>query len=306
MSNYNVDILTAVCNGENFLEKQLDSVLSQNYDNFRIIICDDNSADNSRQIIENFKKRSPDKIKVIFNEKNMGAKENFFKLLSLSTAEYIMFCDQDDIWDNNKIRLTLDHMKKHENGRPTLVHTDMSVIDENGATLAPSFTKMQKIDVTKTALNELLVQNTVTGCTMMINRKLADIVKYPVCPTLHDWWIALTACLFGQIFFLPEQTMQYRRHSHNIRGAKNMSSLGYILSRAADKTDAVNMLKLGYIQSAELAKLYAPFLSDSQSEILNAYGKCVDENKLKRLMTIKKYGIWKQGIVRKVGQILFL
>lgn len=301
-----LDILMAVYNGSKFLEEQLDSVLGQSCGEFRLIICDDCSDDGSRGIIEKYAALHPDKITVIYNSKNIGAKESFFKLLSASDADHIMFCDQDDIWQKDKVRLTAECMRASENGLPTLVHTDLSVIDENGDEISPSMLKMQKIDANRTDLNELLVQNIVTGCTAMINRPLAALVKKPACPTLHDWWLALTACLFGQIVFLPETTIRYRRHSKNIRGAKNMADPAYILSRMLDPADAKAMLKLGYIQAAELAAAYGDALPAEQAEMLFAYGKCTELGKADRILTARKYKIWKQGAVRRIGQLLYM
>ncbi len=301
-----VDILLAVYNGGKFLKKQLDSIFAQTYRDFLLIVCDDGSTDDSRQLLEEYQKRFVGQMQVIYNDKNLGAKNNFFKLLSLSKAEYIMFCDQDDIWDKNKVEKTLDFFRKNEDSGVLLVHTDMRVIDENDVQTAESFNKLQSIDPYQNSLNKLLVQNTVTGCTVMINRALADIVLQPRCDTLHDWWLAVTAAAFGKIAYLPEATMGYRRHSQNVRGARDMSSPKYILSRAADKSDAAAMLGLGYEQSAEFAAYYKDKLDKETLKMLEAYGDCAKCGKLKKLKTIFRYKIFKQGLVRKIGQLIYM
>ncbi|MBR6399945.1 MAG: glycosyltransferase family 2 protein [Firmicutes bacterium] len=301
-----VDILMAVFNGENFLAQQLESLMSQDFDGFRLIACDDGSSDGSRDILEAFGARFPDRIKTVYNDKNVGVRENFFALMALSDAEYIMFCDQDDVWDSGKVQKTLDVMRQNEYGGPLLVHADMRVVDSGGAQLAPSFNKMQSIDPRKNTLNALLAQNTVTGCTVMINRALADIVKKPCCDTLHDWWLALTAAALGRIVYLPEQVMDYRRHGANVRGARDMSDAGYIMGRALDSSDARAKIRLGYAQSAELARLYADKLDERQQKMLLDFGACLNKNKLGRLAATAKYRIWKQGLVRKLGQLFYL
>jgi len=299
-------ILTAVYNGEKFIKQQIESVLTQTYDSWHMIICDDRSTDESRSIIEEYRAKYPDKFTVILNEENLGVKKTFFKLLSMTDADYIMFCDQDDIWNSDKIKKTLDCMQKNENGFPLLVHTDMSVIDENSEEISASFHKMQSIDAYKNSLNRIIVQNTVTGCSMMINRPLAKLIKEPVCATLHDWWIAVAAAALGRIVFLPEATMQYRRHSANIRGARSMHDPNYIIDRAKDKKDAHRMLELGYEQSAEFAAIYKDKLKADKLELLTAYGGMSGRTKTKKLKTVIKYRIWKQGAVRVLGQILYL
>ncbi|MBQ9518724.1 MAG: glycosyltransferase, partial [Firmicutes bacterium] len=140
-----VDILMAVFNGGEYLKKQLDSVFAQTYGDFCLIVCDDGSSDGSQEVLKAYKARYPDKIKLFFNKTNMGAKNNFFKLLKLSTAGYIMFCDQDDIWDSGKIEKTLKFFKQNEYGGPLLVYTDMRVIDELDRVKAQSFNKFQAI-----------------------------------------------------------------------------------------------------------------------------------------------------------------
>ncbi len=280
--------------------------MSQTFSDFCVIICDDGSTDGSRDILKGYAAKFPQKIKLFFNEKNIGVKNNFFRLLKLSSAEYIMFCDQDDVWDSDKIAKTLDFFKQNEYGGPLLVHTDMRVADENDGIISDSFNKMQGIDPYKNSLNILLVQNTVTGCTVMINRALADIIKRPACKTLHDWWIALAAAVFGKIAYLPKATMSYRRHSRNIRGARNMSSPKYILSRALNKGDARDMLRLGYAQSGEFAKIYSDLMDSDTYNMTNDYGNCLEYGKIKRLVTVFKYKILKQGAVRRIGQLIYL
>ena len=300
-----VDILLAVYNGGEYLQKQLDSLLSQTLDDICIIIGDDGSSDGSRDVLKSYEKEYPQKIRLYLNEKNIGVKANFFKLLEMSKAEYIMFCDQDDIWDSGKAETTLDFFKQNEYGGPLLAHTDMRVIDSGDNMIADSFNKMQGIDPLKNGLNTLLVQNTVTGCTLMINRALAGLVAKPNCNTLHDWWLAVTAAVFGKIVYLPETTMSYRRHSQNVRGARDMSSIKYIFGRALNTKDAKNMLRLGYEQSAEFAALYKDKLNKETYGILSAYGSCLKNGKLKRLKTIFKYKIFKQGFVRIIGQLVY-
>ena len=301
-----VDVLLAVYNGGEYLKKQLDSLISQTYGDFCVIICDDGSTDGSRDILTDYAAKFPHKIKLFFNKKNIGVKNNFFRLLKLSSAEYIMFCDQDDVWDSDKIAKTLDFFRQNEYGGPLLVHTDMRITDENDSIISDSFNKMQGIDPYKNSLNILLVQNTVTGCTVMINRALADITKHPACKTLHDWWMAVTAAVFGRIAYLPEATMCYRRHSKNVRGARDMSSVKYILSRFAEKTEARAMLRLGYAQSAEFARLYKDELNAAAYKMLYFYGKCLEYGKIKRLFTILRFKIFKQGTVRRIGQLIYL
>jgi len=220
-----IDILLAVYNGQKYLTEQIDSLLAQTYSNYQILIRDDNSTDNSLEIIKEYCKQYPDKIKLVTdNLNNLGPSGNFSKLLEHSHNDYSMFCDQDDIWLPDKIKLTLYKMKAAEelyHGLPILIHSDMKVVDYELNTIAGSFWELKKIDPNKSNnLKNIIFNNTVTGCTAMINRNLRNIITpIPENVRVHDWWTAMNAAKYGKIFFIPQQTVLYRQHSNNIIGA---------------------------------------------------------------------------------------
>jgi hypothetical protein len=122
-----------------------------------------------------------------------------------SDAKYFMFCDQDDVWNQDKVELTLQKMYEMEKlykNTPILVHTDLEVVDENLHTINPSFMKLQNLDEKKNRLNNLLIQNTITGCTVMINRDLAKLcLPMSSNAIVHDWWVGLVAGYFGKIVY---------------------------------------------------------------------------------------------------------
>ena len=98
-----VEILMATYNGEKYIGEQIESILSQSYTNWIIRISDDCSKDKTAEIIKKYAEEYPEKIEIIENKSPSGsAKNNFFRLLGISTGEYIMCCDQDDIWKENK------------------------------------------------------------------------------------------------------------------------------------------------------------------------------------------------------------
>ena len=105
---------------------------------------------------------------------------------------------------------------------PLLVHTDLAVVNERLETLSFSMWKSEHINQRANTLNKLLIQNTITGCTMMINRTLAmKSLSISSKAIMHDWWIGLVATAFGKIGFIEESTIKYRQHGKNDTGAKN-------------------------------------------------------------------------------------
>lgn len=202
--------------------------------------------DRTFEIEQEFEKNYPDKIKVMRRtEGKGGSKENFWALCQEAVkmdADYFMFCDQDDVWNPDKIEITLKRMQKVEKKnpkKPVLVHTDLEVVDQNLNSLGASFVRYRALDAKITAINRLLVQNNVTGCTMMINRpllekalKLSNISAI----AMHDWWFSLVASLFGEISFIDQATIKYRQHGDNVVGATKVNTPSFILQRLRGKT----------------------------------------------------------------------
>lgn len=304
-----VEILMATYNGASFVEEQIKSILEQTYPDWHLTVNDDCSTDNTYEILKEYQKKYPHKISVGQSNKNSkNAKNNFFYMLHNTTADYIMFSDQDDYWLPDKIKLTLEAMKlNEENNMPVLVHTDLSVVDKELNIIAKSMFKQQKLDYKKNKPNNLAVQNIVTGCTVMINKPLAQLLYHtPMSVKVHDWWIGLVAGVFGKIVFVNKPTVFYRQHGLNVCGAKNMSDMAYLLKRGADGKNARYMLKQGYEMSKELALVYKEKIQPQIYEMLAAYGNMSDYGKLKRLRVVFKYKLWKNGIVRKIGQIIYM
>ena len=104
--NIKVDILLSTYNGEKYLPELLHSLENQTHDNWHLYIRDDGSTDSTPILIENFIKRYPKKSNFI-DGKNIGAIKSFGELLKKSNSDYVLLCDQDDVWLDNKISLLL-------------------------------------------------------------------------------------------------------------------------------------------------------------------------------------------------------
>ena len=229
-----IAVLLATYNGAEFLAQQLDSILQQTWSNLVIVIRDDNSTDNTAELIRSFASEHPDRVhRVKVDGMRGGAKDNFSTLidyvlehkvqLNLERA-YMMFSDQDDIWRPEKIeRQTRLMFQAEESGTdtPVLVHCDLHVVDAALQPIADSFIRYQGLDARRNGFGQLLISNLVTGCTMFINEALAEkAVPVPPEAVMHDWWLGLVAAAFGRIAFLPEQLVEYRQHGNNALGAR--------------------------------------------------------------------------------------
>ena len=300
-----VTVLLAVYNGEKYLAEQLDSILGGSFKNFNILIRDDGSVDNSLKIAEDYAKRYS-QITVLKGEPTGSACRNFFELIKTADDDYIMFCDQDDYWLPDKIQKTFEKMLVTENGEkdiPVLVHTDLSVADAELNIIAPSFFKFQAISPERSALNNLLVQNNVTGCTVMVNRSLLNLAKNaPNSCAMHDWWLALLAAAFGKTAYLGEPTMLYRQHGDNQVGAKKATGMDFIVRKIKTRKQTAANYRAAFAQANELLQLYGDKLSPEQLETVAAYASLAHVSKLEKIKTIRKYDFRKNTLVRTVGQ----
>jgi len=300
----------ATYNGERFIAEQIDSLLAQTVRDFKLIICDDCSTDNTFSIISGYAERYPEKITVSQNIENSGgAKHNFLQMMIQCKDDYIMLSDQDDVWLPDKIKVTLEKIRVleslHTAAKPLLVFTDLKVVDENLNTISESFSKAAAADYSKTALNYIIAQNIIAGCTAMYNKALAELVQTPPEYTvMHDWWLILLASAFGKIDVVDQPTILYRQHNNNDIGAKKLRSFKNIAHEASNYTKMAAAIDQTYKQADSLLRMYSNRLSKHQIELLKAYISIPGLPRLRRLRILFKYRAFKNGFARKAAQVI--
>lgn len=217
-----VDILLATYNGKQYLREQLNSILSQSYSNFRLLISDDLSTDGTREILAEYVEK--DKRIIIFNqEKNLGVVKNFEFLLKKVENKYYMFSDQDDIWKENKIEKSIQTL---EETNSDLVYTDLEVVDENLNVTYESYWKLKGIYNKIKKYNNfesLYLNNFVTGCTILSKKEfIKEVLPLPNTSkfVLHDYWIPLILSQKHKITYIEEPLIKYRQHKNNKVGSK--------------------------------------------------------------------------------------
>ncbi len=312
MKNANIVILMATFNGDKYLKDQIDSILRQTYSDWHLIIRDDGSTDNTISILKSYQKTYPNKISVIVNNSNKhGAKENFFFLSRMALKEkykYIMYSDQDDIWKKDKIDVTLKKFKEIEKDEniPVLVHTDLEVVDNNLNVIASSFIKYSKLD-NNDNFSHLLIQNNITGCTILINRALLSkslSIKNDKKIIMHDWWFAIIASVFGKIAFLNKSTILYRQHGDNVVGAKKISL--YNMSKKVFKFSENKLSVLQTINQASVLSDNYTNLPLKKEKVISGYSQIKSKNKIERIYFVKHNNILKNDLVRRLGEYIFI
>jgi glycosyltransferase involved in cell wall biosynthesis len=210
-------ISVALCtyNGARYLEAQLRSIQQQSWTNLEIVAVDDGSTDGTRELLRAAAAQDV-RLRVFFNEENLGFRRNFDKALSLCKGGLIAPCDQDDVWETDKLEKLMGHLGDHQ-----LVYCDSALIDEQGRSLNVRISQCVRMYQGNDPAAFVMV-NCVSGHALLCRREVLDRAL-PMPPVkFHDWWLAFVACSMGSIAYLHEPLVHYRQHAAaqtDIRGA---------------------------------------------------------------------------------------
>lgn len=279
IKNKKIDILMATYNGEKYLSEQIDSIVGQTYQNWNLLIRDDNSSDGTLQILEKYEKLDR-RIKILRdNRGNLGIVKNFEELLKNSESELIMFSDQDDIWLENKLEVYLKTIEK-VGLKNILIHSDAILFSEDKTNILKE-TFISKKAIRK-GLKNVFFNYFVQGATILISKEIKNfILPFTEEVYLHDRYIHLISELFFERIFIKESLIYYRQHSNNQIGAKN--TLKKLLSkRYFDKKD-YELIKVIY-------KNYSNILPNDKKKLIEEYFEITDIKKARfnRFLKLKK------------------
>jgi hypothetical protein len=224
------DVVVALSsyNGSRFIAEQIESIRRQHFTGWTLLVRDDGSTDDTVPIVESLAHSDSRIVLVRDRLGNLGPAASFGVLLERavgSGARYVALADQDDVWEPEKLARQLGMLRAREAavgaGTPLLTHSDLTVVAEDLGVLHPSFLTFQGLQqVPGDPLGRLLVQNFVTGCTVLVNRALVRAALPFPNVIMHDWWLALCAAAMGEVLCLPEPTVRYRQHDRNTLGAR--------------------------------------------------------------------------------------
>lgn len=214
-----IGIVLAAYNGEKYIVQQIQSIQAQTHQAWKLYVRDDGSKDQTRALVAEAARHDPRIVLVEDEVGNLGYNRNFFRLLGLTCEPYIAFCDQDDVWLPQKLEALLAPLTHHDHtcpAMPGLSHCDSMVTDSSLNVIQQRFIGARG---RAPGLDGILFSNTAQGCSMMINRTLADLAlkTEPVLP--FDWHIALIGCLTGNRYYVNQPLALYRQHGANAVGA---------------------------------------------------------------------------------------
>jgi glycosyltransferase involved in cell wall biosynthesis len=232
-----IDVLMSTYNGSRYLREQIESILGQTFPDFRLMIRDDGSVDDTREILESYA-RKDERVTIAEDDLgNLGASRSFMRLIEISDAPFFMLSDQDDVWLPEKIALSkakIDEMGARFGDMPLLAFTDLKIVSETLDEIDGSMWHYQRLNPNISSdWGDLLAQNVVTGCTIIANRAVAQAsLPFALPEMMHDHWLAVNAAKYGRVEYVPEPTVLYRQHGKNIAGGIEFGS-GYAAAKTA-------------------------------------------------------------------------
>ena len=286
-----INILMSTDNGEQFLAEQIESIQKQTVKDWTLYIRDDGSSDTTPEIIKQYTQLDS---RIVFinadNRENFGVIKNFYTLLKHSKADYYFFSDQDDIWLEDKLAVTLAEAQKYDSQKPLLVYTDLKIVDRDLNVLHESMIKTQS-DHANTELVQELTENTVTGGTAMINHVLAELWTSTDDLLMHDWYLALLASALGNLAYVDYPTELYRQHDANVLGARTWT-------KRMKNWIKPHKLVEKYWWLINASQTQARFLLDlaltpEKRDLVENFTTIMDKPLIQRIKTLNQYGLRK-------------
>jgi glycosyltransferase involved in cell wall biosynthesis len=202
-----VSIALCTYNGETYLKEQLDTLINQTYPDIEIVVVDDCSKDNTVKILQEYANTYP-QIRLYTNQENLGYTRNFEKAIRLCKGEYIALCDQDDIWDKNKIEIMGELI-----GNNILAYHDSEFVDETGTPINKRLSDVKNC-YSGSDSRFFLFDNCVLGHAILFRKELLNFVGNFNDTVIHDRWLAYAATNNGSILFVDQTLIKYRQHIH--------------------------------------------------------------------------------------------
>ena len=295
-----VTILLCTLNGERFLAEQLASLKSQTFNNWKLIASDDGSRDRTSSILVAFQKScEPGKVEIIDGPRR-GATANFlFQACAENlVSEYYAFCDQDDVWDADKLERAINVLEQTEAGIPALYGSRTRLIDEAGNEIgfSPLFYR-------KPEFRSALVQSIAGGNTMVFNQKARDLLLFcgaHVDVPSHDWWLyQVTSACGGQVHYDAYPSVRYRQHAHNVIGSNRgwtacMRRLQLVRQGRFRRWEALNVAALACLR---------PRMSAENRRIFDLFQKARHEPLLRRAAIFAQTGVYRQTTLGNLGLV---
>lgn len=210
---HSVSVVLATYNGEKYLKEQIDSLLNQKGVKVNILVRDDGSTDNTTGILDNYQKKG---MLTWYTGEHLNVQKGYLNLLkNVEKSDYYAFCDQDDVWDEDKLLIAVTELEKFSKDKPSMYFSGQRLVDENLKTIA-----IHKIANNRDDYANFLISN-VAGCTTVFNNKLLTAInsKSPEFILMHDSWLFKVCVSLGGNYYADTTAhISYRQHGNNVAG----------------------------------------------------------------------------------------
>lgn len=299
MDTPKVQILLSTWNGERWLPELLRSLERQTVQDWQLLVRDDGSSDQSLRLLLEWQAEHPQHVAGILRDgRHLGSKQSFSRLVEISTAPCLMFCDQDDIWFPEKVELQYTALRRlagqYGDESPLLVHSDLAVVDEHKELQTASFWEYRHFDVGQRK-QAYLLNNVVTGCATAFNRAAAELA-FPLPPYAmqHDRWLGLVCAWFGHVQPQPQPLLLYRQHEANLIGAESASLAGL-----GERVDAWSRQAEAFLQQ------FGNRLEAADYRLVEAVAGLRYLHGWKRRQHILHHRLFKPGVLKNIALLLF-
>ena len=270
-------MVIATHNGARYLREQLDSLAAQTLAPLEIIVTDDASTDDTLEIVRNFASESQIQFRIIENQQALGFRNNFLKGALAARGALVAFCDQDDIWDPNKLELCATYA--NDRSIALIVHTAVSV-DASNRKLG-LFSQGIKGSGVKPPLS-YDPWLTFFGFSMVFRRDLLDIWStkdrfldfiVPGHSIAHDRWIMFLAQIVGRTVEIDRPLVRYRQHDRNLFGdglrKRRAKTQSVFQAQTAYQTATEDMIRIVAELPESTAELFPLFDRDKALRFLH-------------------------------------
>jgi glycosyltransferase involved in cell wall biosynthesis len=298
---FSVLVLMCTYNGQSFLEKQLESIKHQTFTDWHVAISDDGSSDATWSIANRYRYLwGEDKVS-LWRGPCRGFASNFIANVcnKALAADFYAWCDQDDVWEDDKLQVAVSWLQKIPPDVPALYFGRTELMSQNGEALgySPLFRRPP-------SFANALVQNIGGGNTMVLNhaaRMLLGEAGEQQDVVSHDWWAYLLITgVGGNVFYDPTPHVHYRQHGGNLVG----SNCGW-----AARTTRIRMLFQGRfrhwnaVNIAGLEKIRHR-LTDENRQTLDEFKALRSRRFAGRLLGLKRSGVYRQTLLGNLGLLL--
>lgn len=224
-------VLMSTFNGEKYITEQLESLIQQVGIELSILVRDDGSSDRTVDILKEYESKN---LLTWYSGENLKTAHSFFDLIQkASRFDYYAFCDQDDVWDKEKLVKAIEKISRIDKNIPTMYFSKATLFDENLNEIKGGVYPTQSY-----SFGTALLRNNVTGCTIVFNSKLMEYSKKytPERVLMHDHWIYLLClALGGEVIFDPNSYIKYRQHDKSVIGGSRNLKRVFMRSSLFDK-----------------------------------------------------------------------